>query len=73
MKKTIKSLVIIVSFICVLGFTNTNTSEAKTNTSLELKSAKSDLFFVVRITQNGRVYICIYLCNGILISKVEEL
>ncbi|MEO6694332.1 MAG: hypothetical protein ABIY50_09850 [Ignavibacteria bacterium] len=73
MKKALKILVIIVSIICGITFVSPGKSEANTNTSLEITSAKADLFVIVRVRENGKRFLYIYTLDNIFITKIEEL
>ena len=78
MKNALRSLVIIICFILTICFFSSNTSVAKTNTkanrSLEITSKKSDLFYIVRVIENGRPWLYFYLTyNNLYITKIEEL
>ncbi len=72
MKNVLTSLVIIVCFVLAIGFFSSNTSVARTNTSLEITSEKSDIITVVRVLENGKYYLYIF-CDGIFVNKMEDL
>lgn len=69
MKKIFKSILVVLSFVTVLSFSNVTTSNAAVTSSSE---NKSDLT-IVRTVENGVHYINIYLNDSILVMKVEEL
>ncbi len=73
MKKAVKILIIVMAFIAILSLSSAKVSVAKSSSSYELTSEKSDLFRIVRVQENGKWFIYIYLESGMFVSKFEEL
>lgn len=73
MKKVFKSILVILSLILFFNFFTVNRSVAGNSTSLEMSSAKADLFIYVRVQEGDRSFIYIYTGNGIYITKISDM
>jgi len=72
MKKVIKNLVIIFTFVVIANLSFTGNCEASLSSKASLSSEKLE-FVIVRTIEGDRTYINIYTDTGILVMKVEEL
>lgn len=72
MKKVFKSILVAISFIIFFNFFTVNQSVAGNSTSIEMSSARADLFIYVRVQEGDKSYLYIYTGNGIYITKIQE-
>ncbi|MBK8551765.1 MAG: hypothetical protein IPL53_12155 [Ignavibacteria bacterium] len=73
MKKVFKSILVVLSLVLFFNFFTVNQSVAGNSASLEMSSAKADLFIYVRVQEGERSFIYIYTGNGIYITKISDM